>query len=131
MSDRKRKALIDLLEDPDERIYLVIKQVIKSEGQHILPMLTQVINNEESIPLQSQRAQEILYAIRLEVISQEFLNWKDSSDKDLLKAIITLTKLIDPRLDEAFVNKQMESIRKDVWLELKEVSQVTRNIKKF
>jgi succinate dehydrogenase flavin-adding protein (antitoxin of CptAB toxin-antitoxin module) len=63
MSDRKRKALIDLLEDPDERIYLVIKQVIKSEGQHILPMLTQVINNEESIPLQSQRAQEILYAI--------------------------------------------------------------------
>jgi regulator of sirC expression with transglutaminase-like and TPR domain len=129
MSDRKRKALVDLLEDPDERIYLVIKQVIKSEGQFIVPMLTQVITNEKSIPLQYHRAQEILYAIRLEGISQEFLNWKDSSDKDLLKAIITLTKLIDPRLDEAFVNKQMESIRKDVWLELNDYQTAFEQVK--
>ena len=74
MSDRKRKALVDLLEDPDERIYLVIKQVIKSEGQFIVPLLTEVITNEKSIPLQCHRAQEILYAIRLEIISQEILN---------------------------------------------------------
>jgi hypothetical protein len=62
MSDRKRKALVAFLEDPDERIYLVIKQVIKAEGQAIIPMLNAVLNEESSAQIQRFRAFEIVQA---------------------------------------------------------------------
>ncbi|MEY3049492.1 MAG: hypothetical protein RL365_1530, partial [Bacteroidota bacterium] len=94
MSDRKRKALVALLEDPDERIYLVIKQVIKAEGQAIIPMLNAVIIDESSAQIQRLRALEIVQAIHIDEVSRELMNWRASSDKDLLKAIVALNKLM-------------------------------------
>lgn len=129
MSDRKRKALVALLEDPDERIYLVIKQVIKAEGQAIIPMLNSVINAESPVKIQRIRAMEIVQAIHTDAISKELLNWRDSSDKDLLKAILTLNKLIDPSIDESFVHQQMEALRKDVWLELNDYQTAFEQVK--
>ena len=129
MSDRKRKALVALLEDPDERIYLVIKQVIKAEGQAIIPMLNAVINEESSAQIQRFRALEIVQAIHIDEVSRELMNWRDSSDKDLLKAIVSLNKLMDPSLDESFILQQMEAIRKDVWLELNDYQTAFEQVK--
>lgn len=129
MSDKKRKALISLLEDPDERIYLVIKQVIKSEGERIITFLQETINASFTLPLQKSRAEEILLLIRLDQITSELISWKGSHDKDLLKALITLTRLNDPELDESFILQQMETIRKDVWLELNDYQTAFEQVK--
>ena len=129
MSDRKRKALVDLLEDPDERIYLVIKQVIKAEGQAIIPMLNAVLDSETSSVMQRNRVYDILQLIRFEAVSSELLSWRESSDKDLLKAILSLTKLVDSSLNEEEVIQQMEAIRRDVWLELNDYQTAFEQVK--
>lgn len=129
MSNRKRKALVDLLEDPDERIYLVIKQVIKAEGKLIEPFLMEVLSNEAAGSVQVSRASEILQAIRLDAVSNELLTWSTSADKDLLKAIVALNKLVDSSLDDALVLQHMESLRKDVWLELNDYQTAFEQVK--
>jgi len=57
-SIRKRKALVALLEDPDERIYLVVSQVIRFEGLDILELLLQVVRNEALSDLHRERARK-------------------------------------------------------------------------
>jgi len=129
MSNRKRKALVDLLEDPDERIYLVIKQVIKAEGILIEPFLIEVLSTESSSGKQKIRAAEILQAIRLESVTKELLSWSSSSEKDLLKAIIALNKLVDSTIDDALILQRMEALRKDIWLELNDYQTAFEQVK--
>ena len=86
-SYKKRKALVALLEDPDERIYLVVSQVIRLEGTGMLELLDEVIYNVELNDLQRFRAAEISETIRLEAVRNELKLWKDSHEKDLLQAI--------------------------------------------
>jgi hypothetical protein len=117
-SIRKRKALVALLEDPDERIYLVVSQVIRFEGIEILDLLLQVTENPSLSDLHRERAKEITDLIRLDAAQKELSSWKESPEKDLLQGIISLSKIHDPALDEAYVLQNMESLRKDVWLEL-------------
>ncbi|MFM7388227.1 MAG: hypothetical protein ACKO5L_08720, partial [Bacteroidota bacterium] len=70
-SYKKRKALVALLEDPDERIYLVVSQVIRLEGNCMLELLDQVIAHAESNDLQRSRSTEIAEAIRLDAVRNE------------------------------------------------------------
>lgn len=118
MSDRKRKALVSLLDDPDEKIYLVIKQVIKSESLHVISDLEMILDSTIESPLKQIRAKNILREIRNELIIKELEDWKSSSEKDLLQGIITLSKIHNPKLDEIQVKSLIENLRRDVWLEL-------------
>jgi len=117
-SIRKRKALVALLEDPDERIYLVVSQVIRFEGLDILELLLQVVRNEALSDLHRERARNIADLIRLDTARKELSTWKESPEKDLLQGIISLSKIHDPNLDDASILRNMEALRKDVWLEL-------------
>lgn len=117
-SDKKRKALIALLEDPDERIFLVVSQVIRLEGFAIIDQLQEAIDNIDLTELHRNRAVEIARAIRLDEVRKELSTWKESSEKDLLQAILSLTKIHDVTVDDAKVLQSMEILRKDVWLEL-------------
>ena len=74
-----------LLEDPDERIYLVVSQVIRLEGTDMLEHLDEVISKGELSELQRFRAADISETIRLEAVRNELKLWKDSHEKDLLK----------------------------------------------
>lgn len=117
-SDKKCKALIALLEDPDERIYLVVSQVIRREGFAIIDRLLEAENNLKLSELHRGRAAEIARTIQIDEVRRELSTWKESSEKDLLQAILSLTKIHDTALDEAQVIQSMEVLRKDVWLEL-------------
>ena len=117
-SDKKCKALIALLEDPDERIYLVVSQVIRREGFAIIDRLLEAENNLKLSELHRGRAAEIARTIQIDEVRKELSTWKESSEKDLLQAILSLTKIHDTALDEAQVIQSMEVLRKDVWLEL-------------
>lgn len=115
---KKRKALVALLEDPDERIYLVVSQVIRLEGIGMLDLLDAVMSNDSPSTLHRSRASEIAESIRLDAVRRELSLWKDSQEKDLLQAIISLSKIHNSQLEESWVLQQMEMLRKDVWLEL-------------
>ncbi|MFM7664011.1 MAG: transglutaminase family protein [Bacteroidota bacterium] len=128
-SYKKRKALVALLEDPDERIYLVVSQVIRLEGHGMLELLDQVIAHAESNNLQRSRSTEIAEAIRLDAVRNELSLWKDSQEKDLLQAIVALSKIHNTQLDESEVVQQMELLRKDVWLELNDYQTAFEQVK--
>jgi regulator of sirC expression with transglutaminase-like and TPR domain len=128
-SFKKRKALVALLEDPDERIYLVVSQVIRLEGTVMLELLDEVSSKAEKSELQRFRASEIAEKIRLEAVRNELKLWKDSHEKDLLQAIISLSKIHNPHLNEAKVFEQMEQLRRDVWLELNDYQTAFEQVK--
>lgn len=126
---KKRKALVALLEDPDERIYLVVSQVIRLEGKAMLELLDPVVLNDQLSNLQRSRADDIAEAIRLDAVRNELRLWKDSYEKDLLQAIISLSKIHNACLDEAKVLEQMAMLRKDVWLELNDYQTAFEQVK--
>lgn len=116
LSDKKKKALVTLLDDPDENIYQVIKQVIKSEKEQFVELLeSETFQFDDS--LKSERAQDLLSEIRQDILIKELEDWKSSSDKDLLKGIITLSKFQNPYLDVEALLKSIENIRRNIWLE--------------
>lgn len=118
-----------LLEDPDERIYLVVSQVIRLEGKAMLELLDPVVLNDQLSNLQRSRADDIAEAIRLDAVRNELRLWKDSYEKDLLQAIISLSKIHNACLDEAKVLEQMAMLRKDVWLELNDYQTAFEQVK--
>lgn len=129
MSDKKRKALVALIEDPDERTYIVISHVLRNEGLLVIPLLETVLEQPSATELQVFRAQELLNTIRFDFLEVELSKWLSSPDKDLLQAIIALNKVYDPKLDESFIYQALEKLRKDVWLELNDQQTAFEQVK--
>lgn len=131
MTDRKRKALVSLLEDPDEKIYLVIKQVIKAERERIEPMLQEALKESLRGSKYFERIASILHEIHIDRVKRNLKDWKMSSEKDLLKALVTLSNLQQPSLNLEQIESAIETIKRDVWLELNDYQTAFEQVKIF
>jgi regulator of sirC expression with transglutaminase-like and TPR domain len=111
------KALIHLLEDPDEQIFEQIRGKLLSLGQQVIPALEDVWETTFNNVLQT-RIEDIIQTIQFNSVRHALQNWASSGGDDLLTGTMLIARYQYPDLDEEQVKKQIELIRKDVWLEL-------------
>ena len=119
MNTTELKALINLLDDPDEEIYLHVKDKLLSLGQEVIPVLENAweLGDPFNNTVQT-RIENIIHNIQFDTISQELTLWAQLGSTDLLKGAMLVAKYQYPDLDEEKIQTRLQQITQDIWLEL-------------
>ncbi|MBN8703679.1 MAG: transglutaminase family protein [Bacteroidetes bacterium] len=117
ISPNELNALISLLDDPDEEVFLQIKSKLLSLGIDVIPVLEHAWENSFDNILQS-RIEIIIHNIQFEEILAQISKWSKDDQNHLLEGVLLVARYQYPDLDEVKLKKQIDQIRQDVWLEL-------------
>ena len=110
-------ALINLIDDPDEEIFLSITQKFVALGESVIPILTEEKEfcHDESI---SSKIDSIIYEVSFSSLKKSLEKWDETSEISLKDASIILSKFIDQKTDIEALEFEIEKIKRSVWLEL-------------
>jgi regulator of sirC expression with transglutaminase-like and TPR domain len=128
---REVAALIRLVEDPDPSVYGHVREKLVGFGKTIMPALEDSWHHTISEDEYQQRLKHIIHDIRINEIKTELTKWRASSNRDLLKGSIILSKLHFPEVDERQVEEDLEKIKQKVWLEINENNTAFEIVKIF
>ncbi len=118
MYNNEVNALISLIEDPDESIFMQVRSELKNYGEQIVPQLELYGELHHSEPLFQKRLTEIISSIQYEGVYNRLKAWKSSEDKDLLEGALIINRYQYPGYDEAELKRTISKIRQDIWLEI-------------
>jgi hypothetical protein len=77
-------ALISLIEDPDESIYLQVRSELKNYGEDIIPHLEHFWELNDFGTLFQTRLEELISSIQYDSVYNRLKKWIASEEKDLL-----------------------------------------------
>jgi regulator of sirC expression with transglutaminase-like and TPR domain len=120
MADLNKKevnALINLLDDPDEKIFSTIKGKILDLGEKAIPVLEDAWESSVNILLQT-RIENIIHRIQFDKTLDAIIEWKQKDSPDLLEGAILIARYQYPDLDESKINEGIRQLHQDVWLEM-------------
>lgn len=119
MKEKELKALVSLLDDDDDQIIDHVESKILSLGTKIIPLLEQ--QWEESFsPTTQSRIENLIHSLQFRLISNRLIHWKESESEDLLKGMWVIATYLYPDLEFETVQKEIEQIYYDAWLEQKD-----------
>ncbi|MCX6305112.1 MAG: transglutaminase-like domain-containing protein [Bacteroidetes bacterium] len=121
-------ALINLLDEPDEKAFALIREQIELQGMDAVAPLEKCLENNFSNIVQ-ERIQSILRKLIQDYHYAEFVNWLSVGSSDLLKGFLLVTKIQDPSLDEEEIIISIEQLKMDIWVELHENLTALENVK--
>ncbi|MBL7883164.1 MAG: transglutaminase family protein [Bacteroidia bacterium] len=119
MNKQEIKALISLLDDPDENIYQEVSMRFLSFGEEVIPVLEDAWEHSFDTLIQN-RIENIIHQIQFDLIKESLKQWAEPHNQNLLDGALLIAKYQYPDIDVKKVKKQIEQIRQDVWLELNE-----------
>jgi regulator of sirC expression with transglutaminase-like and TPR domain len=119
MSDKVSiDALIRLVDDPDEQVFVHVRDQLLNFGTFALPFLQNSYDILESDLIFQSRIEQIIHDIQFEALKNRLEIWVNSEDKDLIEAAIIVAKYQYPNFDESLVFKAIDQLINDCWLEL-------------
>jgi regulator of sirC expression with transglutaminase-like and TPR domain len=125
------QALIHLVDDPDDQIFEHVRDKIKSYGKDAIPILENSWESQDFGLLFQHRIENIIHEIQFEDSKKELISWRNSLEKDLLKAAIIIAKYQYPGLNERLIFDEIDKIKKAIWLEINENQTAFEKIKIF
>ncbi len=110
-------ALIALLDDPDPEIVSPVRKRIIEIG---LPAIEPLELAWEKIfdDLLRLRIEELIETIHFNALKEELTEWVKLGSRDLLYGAYLMARFQFPDLNYEEINKAIEEVRKDAWLEL-------------
>lgn len=118
MSDNELRALITLIDDPDEAVYDQIRSKIIGMGEEVVPQLERAWEFDDLGDMFRNRIEDILHTIHLGGVTDRLKAWHASGGEDLLEGALIISRYRYPEMDEQKVKARLASIRQDIWLEL-------------
>jgi len=115
--DNKIRALLQLLDDPNEEIYMHVSQNIIKQGIEIIPELEKAWETSLNEILQ-HRIENLIQEIQFTTTQNKLIEWKESGAFSVLEGAYLVAKYQYPDLKFEYIEKLFETIRKDVWLEI-------------
>lgn len=132
MKDEKSiRALIQLIDDPDENVFEHVRDRLLSYGSNAIPFLENSWEDEDYGLIFQSRIEDIIHDIQFEDVKTNLKDWVKSMDKDLLKGAIIIAKYQYPGLNEELIHQTISEIRKDIWLELNNKQTAYEQVKIF
>lgn len=125
------KALVRLIEDPDELIYQQVRGELMKYGPAVVPVLEQSWEQDFYGLLFQDRIENLIHDIQFESVKAQLNTWLQSSEKDLLQGAMIIAKYQYPSLDYTVIFAQIQSIRRDIWLELNDHLTAFEQVKIF
>jgi len=115
--NKEIKALLHLIDDPDEEVFNVVSGRIMGYGTGIIPNLENLWENTTQEDTQD-RIEMLIHRLHFQDLQEEFINWKKSPYQDLLTASILVARFQYPDLVSTSIMTEMEKLRRNIWLEL-------------
>ncbi len=112
------KALLNLLDDPDEVVFQNVKNKLNSYGKEIIPILEDTWEISEDKKVQD-RIEEIIHDIQFEKLYDDFNKWTEEGS-NIYEGYVLVTKYLYPDLDINLIVDILNSIKHDIWLEINE-----------
>lgn len=131
INEKSVQALIKLIDDPDDHIFEHVRCQLKSYGQDAIPFLEDSWESQDFGLLFQHRIEQLIHEIQFENCKSELSEWKNSVEKDLLKGAIIVAKYQYPGLNVEHIYKEIEKIKKDIWLEINLQQTAFEKIKTF
>ena len=117
MKDKEIHALINLLDDPDQRVNKAVSDKIREKGTEIIPSLEKVWETSMNQDLQ-QKIEELIQDIQFNFIQTELKQWVMHGGDNLLFGAFLVAKYQYPDLYYSEIEQQIDALKRDVWLEL-------------
>jgi regulator of sirC expression with transglutaminase-like and TPR domain len=117
-SENSIKALVRLIDDPDENIFEHVRDELINHGSAAIPFLETSWEEEDLGLLFQSRIEDLIHDIQVKSVKTDLQNWINSSHKDLLEGALIVSRFQYPNLDEQEIRSEIQKIRKDIWLEL-------------
>lgn len=117
VSEKEFKALITLLDDNDNEVYSHVSDKLFSLGVEGIPLLESAWETSENQVIQT-RLEDLINKIQFSNVKDRLIKWIDRGGEDLLEGALLVSKFQYPDLDEFKVTQKVESISKNVWIEL-------------
>lgn len=115
--DKELRAMILLLEDPDDTVFTEIKSRLLGIGAPAIHAMEDIWESTFN-PILQRRIEDIIQNIQFGAVKDELRLWADTGGTDLLEGTILIARYQYPDLDEDEIRRQIEMIKKDIWLEL-------------
>lgn len=125
------QALVQLMDDPDEHIFQQVRNELMKMGTEVIPHLESSWEQDYYGLLFQDRVENLIHDLQFEEVKNQLKNWLDSADKDLLKGAMIIAKYQYPGLDEQLLQNQIQTIRRDIWLELNDHQTAFEQVKIF
>lgn len=113
-------SLIRLAEDPDPNVFMHVKHELVQLGSDIVPALEKSWNDYKTEDNHRGRISQIIRQIQVNDIKYDLEKWRASSNRDLLKGSLIISKFQFPNIDGQKVDDELEKITQKVWLEINE-----------
>ena len=117
MKTKQIRALISLLDDPDENIYQQIQSELLECGELAIPELESLWEFNDFAPSFQERALDIIHRIQFNSTKQGLINWCEK-DTELLEGIYLINRYQYPDIEKAELSTAIDEIVQKVWLEL-------------
>lgn len=119
MSSREKEiqALLQLLDDPSDEVFLHVSQNLLKQGEVIIPELEKVWEKSLNAILQ-ERIENLIQEIQYSSTQDQLKEWKETGAVDLLKAAYIIAKYQYPDLKYSAVQESFAQIKQDAWLEI-------------
>ena len=117
LTDNEFRALITLLDDSDKEVFSHVTNKLFSLGIEGVPMLESAWEHAENQVIQS-RLEELINKIQFSNVKDRLIRWIENGGNDLLEGAILIAKFQYPDLDETKIYRKIDSISKNIWIEL-------------
>jgi len=124
-------ALVKLIDDPDDKVYEVVREEIKKCGADAIPILEHSWEHDYYGLVFQNRIEHLIHEIQFSEIQRQLTEWSNSQDKDLLEGAILISKYQYPGLDELKIRETIQCLRRDIWLELNDNQTSFEKVKIF
>lgn len=109
-------ALLHLIDDPDAEVYQSVSEKIAAIGKDIIPNLETLWETTQNETVQ-ERIELLIHQLQFKDLYDAMIIWKEDPS-DLLEGALLVASYQYPDADANAVRKQIEKIRRNVWLEL-------------
>lgn len=124
------EALLNLLDDPDDQVFDVVRNEILDFGTEIIDDLETQWENAEDV-LKMQRIEQLIYTIKSTNAKNQLEDWIKGGAKNLLTGALAVARYQFHNLNEQKVFESIEKIKQDIWIEINDYQTALEKIKVF
>jgi len=122
------KSLIRLLDDPDQEIFSHVHGKLLSYGSEAIEYLESAFEQAFD-SVQQERIANLVHEIQFGTLKNDLKLWHQSGAFDLLQGILIINRYQYPDIDEQKIINQIESIKRDIWIQMMNEASPSEQIK--
>ncbi len=111
------ESLIQLLDDPDDKVFEVVKDKLNDLGTPVIPYLEKAWEESFDTLFQS-RIEDITQNIQFSVIKKRLEDWSKQENNDLFEGALIIASYQYPEMDEYEVRREFDKLKTQIWLEI-------------